>query len=72
MGLGRIRVQSIKNHIKDEEQVAGMLERIDSRIKKEVTELIESKLIQDRMKFSFDRIAIFDPKNRAYIKEWII
>jgi 2'-5' RNA ligase len=70
MGLGRIRVQSIKNQINDKLLVEPTLKRIRNRIKEEVSALIELTLSKNPLTFAFDRIAIFEPLKGSYIKEW--
>lgn len=71
MGLGRIRLQSIKNQIKDESQVMDILEQIKQKIKNVTVKIIKELLLPNHT-LSFYRIGVLDLQKRTYIKEWII
>ncbi len=70
MGLGRIRLQSIKNHIKDGLQINAVLERIKSRVQKRTHDILKEALDQNLLKLIFEKIGLLDLKKRAYVKEW--
>ncbi len=70
MGLGRIRLQSIKNNIKNASQTNDILERIKTEIKKVASKVLEKLLSQESSQLSFNKFSVLDLQKRTYIKEW--
>jgi len=70
MGLGRIRSQSIKNHMKDSSQAEDIFERIKTRIIQLTREKLEILFGRETLSISFEKMGLLDLKKRSYIKEW--
>ncbi|MDP3889252.1 MAG: hypothetical protein Q8Q25_01760 [bacterium] len=71
MGLGRIRSNSIKQHIKDKSLVNDTFERIKQRIKKAAQEVVKESIAASSSKLSFNKIGVLDLAKQTYIKEWV-
>jgi len=71
ISLGRIRTHSITLTIKDESLVHDTFERIKEKIKNAAQEIIKKTFTLANQKYSFNKIGIFDPTKRMYIKEWV-
>jgi hypothetical protein len=71
MGLGRIRSQSIKNHIKDSSQIKDTFERIKSRILLLTREKLESLFNMKSLPIFFEKMGLLDLKKQSYVKEWV-
>jgi hypothetical protein len=69
IGLGRIRVHSIKQHIKDTQQIDEILGRLKQRIKKETSHLVKKLLTIENRTIYFDGVCIFDLEKRAVVRE---
>jgi CubicO group peptidase (beta-lactamase class C family) len=70
IGLGRIRFGSIKEHIKDTDQVNEIFDRIRERIIKLTQEVISKTVTGENDKLSFTKIGILDLQKKAYVKEY--
>lgn len=70
MGLGRIRLHSIKQHIKDESQMSTIVDRIRQRIISITLKIVHELMADQNIKLSFNTISVFDFQKRAYIKEY--
>ncbi len=71
MGLGRIRSQSIKNHIKDNSEIKDTFGRIKSRILLLTRQKVESLFSKGSLPISFEKIGLLDLKKQSYAKEWL-
>jgi len=69
MGIGRIRIGSIKNHINNKSEINSTLGRIRKKIEQESSQTLE-KILHNNNQITFDTFGILDPKNDIYIKEW--
>jgi hypothetical protein len=65
VGLGRIRSASIKEHNKS----GVRLEKIQERIKRDVTAVIGRLFARQNTKLVFDSIVVFNPQKREVYKE---
>lgn len=72
MGLGRIRSQSIKNHIKDSLQTNAFFEKIKKRILLITKEMVEDLFKGTSSKVAFEKIGLLDSKKQSYLKEWML
>ena len=68
IGLGRIRTNSIRQHIKDTTHVATTFEQIRQRIIKEVLSVAEKMLSTETAKLHFDKIRFVNLKKSLEIK----
>ncbi len=68
LSLGHLRVNAIKEIVKDVSQAEKVIERIKQRVMKAVSDVL-SKLTLDNRKVSFDTLSIYDLKKRTYVKE---
>ncbi|KKP28268.1 MAG: hypothetical protein UR12_C0021G0009 [candidate division TM6 bacterium GW2011_GWF2_30_66] len=76
MGLGRIRLQSIKDRIKyiaDETSTKNIIDRIKKEIKEQISELVKKNLSKES-ELVVNKISILrlnpSSKKHEYIKEW--
>ncbi len=67
MGLGRIRLQSIKNNIKDASQIHDILERIKTEIKKVASKVLEKLLSLEGSQLTFKKFGVLDLQKQTYI-----
>jgi len=72
IGLGRIRYQSIRQHIKDASQVEDTLNRIRSRIKEASLRMLKERSALKDQKLPFNKIGILNLHKQTYIKEYAL
>lgn len=72
IGLGRIRYQSIKQHIKDASQVDETLNRIRSRIKEASLRILKERSTSENQKLPFNKIGVLDLHKQIYVKEYML
>jgi len=70
MGLGRIRLQSIKNHIPNDSQTQVVLDRIKKRITQLAKETAVKYYKSPTTSLHFTKIALLDLKKQTYLNEW--
>lgn len=70
IGLGRVRLSSIQQHIKDDSQTNAVFDRIRERIIKLTQEAISKIVIEKNKQLSFNKIAILDLQKKTYVKEY--
>lgn len=68
MGLGRIRSQSIKNHIRDTGQTAAVFEKIKTRIIFLTKEKLQTKVTDYSFILVWEKVGLLDAKTQSYIK----
>lgn len=68
-GIGRLRIGSISQHIKDPSQEKKVIARIKERIIKEITQYTAKLSIKDRT-LHFAKLGVLDPARRLYVKEY--
>lgn len=69
IGLGRVRSNSIKEHMKDPCGFDALFNRIQERIKEVAVSVIKNMLKRDNHTILFDKVCMFDLKKRTCIKE---
>lgn len=72
IGLGRIRVSSIKYYIKQTDQTSSILDRINQRILREILDMIKDHLARKDNRLKFDMLGITDLKLKSCVKEYIL
>jgi hypothetical protein len=70
IGLGRVRLSSIQQHIKDDAQVNVIFDRIRERIVKLTQEVIAKTITEKNKQLSFNKIGILDLQKKTYVKEY--
>ncbi len=70
MGIGRIRLQSIKNNIKNTSQINNISERIKTEMKNLSSKVLEKLLSQEGPDLTFNKFGVLDLQKQTYIKEW--
>ena len=72
MGLGRLRIQAIKNLLKNDVDAPAIIERIKKRIEKEVSALLAQIVNDKNNTLYFKTISIAALPERAYIESFDI
>lgn len=70
IGLGRIRSNSIKQHIKDHSQVEKTFEHIKGRIRTATLKIVADIITSENQSISYTRLSLFCLSKRVNIKEY--
>jgi hypothetical protein len=70
IGLGRVRLSSIQEHIKDAAQVDEIVNRIRERIIKLTQEVIVKTITDENNRLDFNKVSILNLQKKDYVKEY--
>jgi|GEM_PF-2985508 len=72
MGLGRIRLQSIKDRIKDQSKIDEVMATLKEQVKKKALEIVEQVFALESSQLCFVKVVVLDQRKQEYLKEYAL
>ena len=70
IGLGRIRLQSIKDRIKDQSKINEVMATLKEQVKKKALEIVEQVFALESRQLCFVKVGVLDQRKKEYLKDY--